>query len=238
MTARRSILTCCTLCLLLGFVTSFVVAWTLALVVNSHVGPPHVAAQAHRHWTVSTWTHFGTQVVVSTHHPFSLDTEEAVSAGDALARSVLPRWAPFHSGRSDLDPLLVSMHVDIAEARGWPLLCLSCTRLSESVLMSGDSLSIQTSPGAHYIPTSLTPHTDWHGLPVQRILPLRVIWPGLLINSLCYAAFWLALLCSLRFVRRIRSILRRHAQRCPCCGYSLHGAGGCPECGAGRTAPS
>lgn len=60
-------------------------------------------------------------------------------------------------------------------------------------------------------------------------IPLRPIWPGLLANTLFYAALTLALLAGLRVVRTRR---RRARGRCVACGYELdEGVGVCPECG-------
>ncbi len=62
-------------------------------------------------------------------------------------------------------------------------------------------------------------------------IPLRPIWPGLLANTLFYAALTLVLLAGLR-LRRTRR--RRAHGRCVACGYELgEGVGVCPECGLG-----
>jgi hypothetical protein len=69
-----------------------------------------------------------------------------------------------------------------------------------------------------------------------RALPLRPIWPGLLINTAFYAILWLLPLGGLRAARRA---WRRHRGRCPACAYHLVGLTPapdsrvtCPECGA------
>jgi hypothetical protein len=67
-----------------------------------------------------------------------------------------------------------------------------------------------------------------------RALPLRPIWPGLLINTCFYAALWLVLLCAARMAKRT---WRRRRGRCAACGYDLAGLNAnacpctCPECG-------
>ncbi len=66
--------------------------------------------------------------------------------------------------------------------------------------------------------------------PRAIILPLRPLWPGLVVNS----AFYGLLLWLLSLVPSIiRRGLRRRRGRCVKCGYDLRGnpAGGCPECG-------
>ncbi len=64
-------------------------------------------------------------------------------------------------------------------------------------------------------------------------LPTLPIWPGLLFNTLFYAAIWFAFftgLAALRTARRLRRGL------CPVCRYDLRGLPqrACPECGWGR----
>lgn len=69
-------------------------------------------------------------------------------------------------------------------------------------------------------------------------LPLRPIWPGLVIDTLLYAVLWHGLFL---IWPRLRSYVRREKQRieqgcCPLCGYDLRADfnSGCPECGWGR----
>jgi len=69
----------------------------------------------------------------------------------------------------------------------------------------------------------------------RRHLPIRPIFPGLIINTAFYAAI-LWLLIPGPFV--LRRLIRLKRGRCPKCGYDLRGqlpgAGGCPECGWNR----
>lgn len=64
-----------------------------------------------------------------------------------------------------------------------------------------------------------------------RLLPLGVLWPGLVANSALYA---LSLSAVIAFAIHARRAWRRRAGRCMSCGYSLAGnaSGVCPECGA------
>ncbi|MDY7109254.1 MAG: hypothetical protein SYC29_11525, partial [Planctomycetota bacterium] len=64
-----------------------------------------------------------------------------------------------------------------------------------------------------------------------RVLPLRPMWPGFLINTLFYAAVLWLLIPGPFMLRRL---IRRRRGRCVKCGYDLRGAlpgAGCPECG-------
>ncbi|GIK20494.1 MAG: hypothetical protein AMXMBFR77_26120 [Phycisphaerales bacterium] len=65
-------------------------------------------------------------------------------------------------------------------------------------------------------------------------LPYGPIWPGLLFNTLFYAAIWLAFFTGLAAVRTARRIRRG---LCPVCRYDLRSLPqrACPECGWGRT---
>ncbi|MCC6907956.1 MAG: hypothetical protein IT430_08465 [Phycisphaerales bacterium] len=66
-----------------------------------------------------------------------------------------------------------------------------------------------------------------------RVIPLRIIWPGAIINTLLYVA---VLFVPFTLVPITRHHLRRRAGRCTACGYDLRGAAHpvCPECGTPR----
>ena len=70
-------------------------------------------------------------------------------------------------------------------------------------------------------------------LGIPRVLPLRPIALGFIINTLLYAAALLLMFIACAYARRRVRI--RHG-RCPKCGNDLRGdfAQGCPECGWGR----
>jgi len=68
-------------------------------------------------------------------------------------------------------------------------------------------------------------------------LPLGIIWPGFLINTLTFAFMWFMILFAAD--RAVRSLKHRRALRrgeCPICRYDLLGdfSSGCPECGWNR----
>ena len=89
---------------------------------------------------------------------------------------------------------------------------------------------------------------EGRGIMDWRILPLRPIWPGFVIDTPFYAAIWGAIFFGFASAKRA---IRRRRGRCPRCGYDLRGGvmsdkrlamsgetatstAGCPECGWNR----
>lgn len=68
-----------------------------------------------------------------------------------------------------------------------------------------------------------------------RALPLRLCWPGLLIDSALFTVLWSLALYAPSAIRRRRRLRRG---LCPRCAYDLNHnlSSGCPECGWGRVA--
>lgn len=65
-----------------------------------------------------------------------------------------------------------------------------------------------------------------------RVFPFLPLWPGLIANTLIFAAAWGGLFSLLRAARRA---LRRRRNLCPACAYDLRQTppgSPCPECGA------
>jgi hypothetical protein len=115
-----------------------------------------------------------------------------------------------------------SGHAAVLDARGWP--CVSFVSLIDADFASG-VWSYQFADGLNRgIPLG-APATPW-----SRILPLRPIVPGLLINTAFYALLCLGLYRGTRGIRRLR---RYHKGRCPRCAYDRrHNFDTpCPECG-------
>jgi hypothetical protein len=92
---------------------------------------------------------------------------------------------------------------------------------------------------SHLLPIPGRLQLDESGrITIERMLPLRPLWPGFAVNTLFYATI-LWLLIPGPFV--LRRVIRVKRGRCPKCGYDLRGAppevgpgGGCPECGWNR----
>jgi hypothetical protein len=120
----------------------------------------------------------------------------------------------------------------VEDARGWPMLSLTCTwdgfvpditpthPPNWSLVKTGIELPI-------YGGTA-----NRGGLDYARAFPLQIWWPGFAINTIFYAAvLWVVLAVPLK-VRKWRRIKRG---QCASCGYSLRGTPNiekCPEGGA------
>ncbi len=69
---------------------------------------------------------------------------------------------------------------------------------------------------------------DVSGCRVVRLLPLRPLWAGVIVNTIFYAAvFWLLV----ALPRTLHGRVRRLLCRCPQCGYPIGGSAVCTECG-------
>ncbi len=116
------------------------------------------------------------------------------------------------------------------EARGWPLLSMWSEYFThgnqtiEELRSNPGSLTYTTLP---YRGIALKTRTR-QGLPIERVLPLGMIWPGFAVNTLLYAAgLWL--LVPGPFV--LRRFLRERRGLCPKCAYPMGESSVCTECG-------
>lgn len=138
-----------------------------------------------------------------------------------LPESLRPDWID-REGKWRKD---ANIEMWVAEARGWPMPALwSKPRVWYEAL---DGTRPKLAPeGAIELP--LSPFGSG-GSATAKVLPLRPIIGGFLINTLFYTPIWLGLFFGLTAVRRRRG-------RCPQCGYDLRREleNGCPECGWNR----
>lgn len=129
---------------------------------------------------------------------------------DVEQRARVPGWAP-RSFEGDGNTMFM--------AQGFPMRCLSVASDGNGILTGGLRVGSGVGTGAG-----------------TRVLALRPVWVGLVVNSLTYG---LALFLPVVAVRAGRQALRRRRGACLGCGYDLTdvvGAGGtagavCPECG-------
>lgn len=143
------------------------------------------------------------------------------------AASGMRRWGESSKFLAQpLDPL-PAVQSQLEEASGFPFLCFywSAER--------GPSI---TPPGKDWRllgGIELAPDTRSTSIANIRALPLRPIWPGLLLNTLLhfYAALWSI---PLTLIPTLRRRHRRKHQRCERCAYDLHNltTTTCPECGS------
>lgn len=205
-----------------GLLSSIVIAWVAVIFVNPHTGGAHTIEMRHRGdsvWRIECTEQAVKSSVIVTRH--SVDLPEA---GDMSVTDAVPKWVA-----KELELIQPGTPPDgfIAQASGWPLLCLRATQL----LTAGSNGAVSTG-------------TSW-GIPISgqsssaapgTVIPLRPLWGGLLGDTLVYAVAWFAVLSAIVSTRRILLVRRG---KCLDCGYSLVGLNGhrCPECGANIARP-
>jgi hypothetical protein len=193
--------------LLAGAMVNVAVAWGLAAWVDvlEGEGTRRFLYVRDGQWFVTEYRALGSTLVSSaiTHgRPKSRPRLVRVKDEDDM----LPYWAPIRESQGA-----------IRDARGFPARTMVC---------SGEW---RRSPSLGWIAT-LT--HDGIQLPSDgtrwRVLPLRPIWPGFILNTLFYAvALWL--LWGGPF--RLRQSLRVRRGLCPKCAYPMGEAAVCTECG-------
>lgn len=141
-----------------------------------------------------------------------------------------PRWAiegavPWIDGRASL-PRSSEFEVRRVLARGFPL--LSHYGVVEMGMNTGNVLK-----GGWRVPGREAWLTQaFFMTPLDVVIPFRLIWRGVFVNTMCYAAAWWGLFVLVRLPRRVQR-WRRGKGACRWCGYDLGGIAGsvCPECG-------
>jgi hypothetical protein len=125
-------------------------------------------------------------------------------------------WAVYAMARPD-----PAFEYYAESASGWPRLAVA-RRLTAPVnapVIDSDAVTLPT------------PRAFASSHRTRVSLPIRVLIPGFLANTLFYALPTYAALTGIQALRRLR---RRLSNRCPACGYSLDDlpSNTCPECGA------
>ena len=227
--------------LLAGGVVNVAVAWGIALGVNPHdrplVNQVAVELRGGTILRISQRAAFGT---VSFSCPGRTRILQQGRVFPTI-RDVLPRWASRHE--------LYTGTSNSIKGSGWPLLVLSASIYRMHGLDSpgyevfgGIQTPLEpftygglTLPKGFALPPGVTLPTLLGSRTIPRVLPLRPIWPGFVVNTLLYAVV-LWLLSGGPF--RLRRFIRVKRGRCPACAYPTGQSDACSECGKplpGRT---
>ena len=143
--------------------------------------------------------------------------------GDDGNSPAFPTWIPRgHLRKRELSGHNLPTPI-IYDARGWPFVAMRC----EVVFPIGGAQGQEYITGGMRISPRAGALREWLSF---RVLPIRPVWPGFLLDSGFYAS--LAFLVN-GVLRRLRLVLRRNRGLCPACAYDLRGnvVDGCPECG-------
>ena len=210
----------------LGLVTSILLAWLLALTASENtptgfavaptVFPFFPSEPQTRFGLLKTGLFYDTCTFEPAHDQLPIAAQAAaavflsvpgltIPGMTALRADELPPWAPRH-----LD------YFSAGIVAGFPVRCFSMGLTQAS-------------------PTATATYIDGVAVPASwpfsgRMLPLRILWPGLLIDAAVFAVLWFAPLWMFRCVRAADRCERAH---CPDCNYDLSTLTeqGCPECG-------
>ena len=216
-----------------GAIVNVVVAWWCCRLQleGGEGGYAHLGGPT---WDFSFWQRRGAEQFRAA----AAFKDPQAARGEFFAGDVIPSWSRLTQRPAlDRDPELLF----IEEGRGWPMLSMYW-HADAHIIIDQDERSID--------PVGLSrPLLELHdgidlGRPELwanpilkvRVLPLRPIWPGFVINTIFYAAMLWLIFAIPGFVRRRVRIQRG---RCTACGYDLRGTDHkvCPECGAAASKP-
>src|SRR5262245_22651601 len=206
--------------LLAGAIINVAVAWGVALWTDPTKRPGDIAS------SMLSDTDFGEIARVDATGYVLINfsrSHHSAGSGKALPnvarvdiKSELPAWSGLRRPhaeyvRASIDHDGVSEHRQVL-ASGWP--CLGLWRsMFWTVLQALQNVIFYRGLQGGFS-TSLSP---WQGL-IERVAPMRPIWPGFALNTLIYAtALWLAV----AGPALVRRQLRRMRGRCPACGYPV-----------------
>ena len=260
---RRSLIIRLGLCLLLGAATSWIVAWGLATAewagwvkpgessssFSFTIDEPYLvdlSRSVYRFETIETWGLARLDAGGSTgqwaknkaDQWLTREEQRRADQPDAplvrLQTTVVP--GPARAGQptvrfqgTGLPSIAASANAVLIHRTsvGWPKRSISRAETTETA--TGTRMQF-------FNWTTISRMVDgWQGrVSIPLELPLRPIWPGLLLNTTFYGALWALPLFGLPLVKQSR---RRRKGRCPRCNYDLkrHLEQGCPECGWGKS---
>ena len=184
-------------CLLLGAVVNVGVAWTLAATVRTEgrddwEGLRWSACEPdslYRGWTTMSLVGLGSSRVVT--EAYSRDVMGTIFPPVSLQPDeVIPDWAAaIHKPPLDFVPAEAERKIRVHDARGWPMVAL-CSRYDAKPDRSYQWRIVSVINGIRIDRTNPVNNSEASD---QRLLPLRPIWSGFIINTLFYTALaWLA----------------------------------------------
>lgn len=232
---KRRLLIHIALCIPLGVLTSYLVAWAIGIQYPGTGG--HITA------TVNLQTTDGREVPIYFSPSYQTHATDVLLIGSVTQQSetvvlekltidaafgekpirwrqetqpdgsvrktdmVYAKLPTWLSGRVMRAPAAAQIHL----AQGWPFRCVR--GVNDPMSGTNDGL----------IPVSQQPNIIGH-----RVLAYHPIWPGLISNTLIYGSIWLIILTLFAIAKRSR---RKRKGLCPKCAYDLQGTTACPECG-------
>lgn len=216
--------------LLLGLVTTVAVAWACAIRADVQGAPrlnsrsglgmtEYFSPEQGTAWVFSAARTSGLmQITAINHGPHPGDGSGSVAADRVAYRGEVPAWSTMRRG----DSIGIFNAIFIEEAAGWPMLAMA-QRHRFGQQPGPATVDVD---GLHLPP-------DLRRFGPGHYLPLRLIWPGTLIDSAIFGWFYFAIFAFPGIVVRSR---RKRRGACPRCGYDLSGAqhDKCPECGVAR----
>jgi len=210
----------------LGIVSTVIVSWSLSITINVIDTEGQVLGRTHPNvpcYVVFHSRRFGSQLYGAMNVVSEYDFLRQRPELDDDERATIPGWTRFRAILRPNRSGAIYARLDIA--RGWPLPALSC---SVDSLMLGENMIGPVKIG-YGIDLGRFPEGTLAG---RRVLGLKPIWLGFIVNSLCYSAL-MALLILILWTLRYNVRLAR--ARCPICNYILQSQDqGCPECGWNR----
>jgi len=209
-------------CLALGLASTIAVAWLCAAYVN----PARGAVDFNHQPIGGAGGAAGTRVLVTQralgHSRINAATCAELVLDDKTGDILLARWNSTGGEYSETQA-------------GWPLRALRCRNAAEISITTGNSGMRVSRTGVNPLEGGweLQPFTGGALGSAWRAIPLRPMLPGVIVDTLVFAAMWMVMLAGATALRRAR---RRARGACARCGYDLRSSGfehaRCPECGA------